>query len=241
MFMLSLHFSFINFLIDKIYKIIYDLAMKKTNKQEFAYQVIRSRITEGKYVQGQRLVFDTLGKELNLSPIPIREAIRRLEAEGIVTIKAYSGAVVSFIDENEYFEVLNTLAVLEGYAVALSRTLTTKKQIETLQNINSQINDSLQKFDFNGYIKLNKEFHLYSIKHCPNTSLRHLIVQLWEKLDTIRRLKPMYFPTRAPEAISEHETIISLLAGEKSLTEVEQFVRDHHMAATKDLHKKSDS
>ncbi|MFJ7726907.1 GntR family transcriptional regulator [Neobacillus sp. NPDC097160] len=208
--------------------------MKKDSKQEIAYQVIRSRITEGSYVQGQRLVIDTLGKELNLSAIPIREAIRRLEAEGLVTIKAYSGAVVSFIDENEYFEVLSTLAVLEGYAVTLSKASITDEQINKLQEINSQIKEALQKFDFNGYIKLNKEFHLYSIKNCPNKSLFNLIEQMWQKLDTIRRLKPMYFPIRAIEAIDEHETIISLLAGNDSTLEIEQFVRQHHIAAIND-------
>ncbi|MFK9094581.1 GntR family transcriptional regulator [Bacillus salipaludis] len=213
--------------------------MKKDSKQEIAYQVIRSRITEGIYVQGQRLVIDTLGKELNLSAIPIREAIRRLEAEGLVTIKAYSGAVVSFIDENEYFEVLSTLAVLEGYAVTLSKSSINHEQINKLQEINSQIKEALQKFDFNGYIKLNKEFHLYSIKNCPNKSLFNLIEQMWQKLDTIRRLKPMYFPIRAIEAIGEHETIISLLAGNDSTLEIEQFVRQHHIAAINDAEKNS--
>lgn len=211
--------------------------MKKDSKQEIAYQVIRSRITEGIYVQGQRLVIDTLGKELNLSAIPIREAIRRLEAEGLVTIKAYSGAVVSFIDENEYFEVLSTLAVLEGYAVTLSKSTINDEQIKKLQEINLQIKEALQRFDFNGYIKLNKEFHLYTIKNCPNKSLFHLIEQMWEKLDTIRRLKPMYFPSRAIEAISEHETIISLLVRTDSAHEIEQFIRQHHISAINDAEK----
>lgn len=209
--------------------------MKKDNKQEIAYQVIRSRILEGFYVQGQRLVIDTLGKELSLSPIPIREAIRRLEAEGLITIKAYSGAVVSFVDENEYFEVLSTLAVLEGYAVALSNTKVLNEHIIRLQEINFKIKEALEQFDFIGYIKLNKEFHLTSIKNCPNKALYTLIEQMWEKLDTIRRLKPMYFPTRAIDAISEHDTIISLLTSKKKSEEIEQFVRQHHIAAIKDF------
>ncbi|MDQ6599088.1 GntR family transcriptional regulator [Bacillus salipaludis] len=211
--------------------------MKKDNKQEIAYKVIRSRILEGFYVQGQRLVIDTLGKELSLSPIPIREAIRRLEAEGLVNVKAYSGAVVSFIDENEYFEVLSTLSVLEGYAVSIGSNFVSNDQIKKLQEINIQIKEALENFNFNEYIKLNKEFHLQSINNCPNKSLYSLIEQTWEKLDTIRRLKPMYFPTRAIEAISEHNTIISLLKTKKSSQEIELFVRQHHVAAIKDFTK----
>ncbi|OCA81629.1 hypothetical protein A8F94_22450 [Bacillus sp. FJAT-27225] len=211
--------------------------MKKDNKQEQAYQFIRTRILNGVYVPGQRLVIDTLGKELSLSPIPIREAIRRLEAEGLVTMKAYSGAIVSHIDENEYYEVLSTLAVLEGYAVSLSASSITTDQLEKLQELNNQIKDSLQRFDFNGYIQRNKEFHLQTIRGCPNQSLVALIQQMWEKLDTIRRLKPMYFPTRAVDAIQEHEEIISLLSAGKNQIEIEQFVRYHHIAAIQDADK----
>jgi DNA-binding GntR family transcriptional regulator len=215
--------------------------MKKDNKQEIAYQFIRSRILEGIYVQGQRLVIDTLGKELALSPIPIREAIRRLEAEGFLTIKAYSGAVVSFINENEYFEVLSTLAVLEGYAASISSTIISDEQIRKLHAINSQIKDALNQFDFHSFIKLNKEFHLNTIIDCPNKSLFKLIEQMWEKLDTIRRLRPMYFPTRAIEASSEHETIIALLTHKESSYEIEQFIRQHHLTAIKDTAQNSDT
>ncbi|WHY59671.1 GntR family transcriptional regulator [Cytobacillus firmus] len=208
--------------------------MKKDNKQEIAYKFIRSRILEGTYVQGQRLVFDTIGKELSLSPIPIREAIRRLEAEGLVTIKAYSGAVVSTINETEYYEVLSTLAILEGYAVSLSKAHVSDEQLKILHEINNSISEALKQFDFNGYIQLNKEFHLQTIKNCPNKSLYTMIKHMWEKLDAIRRLKPMYFPVRAIEAISEHETIISYLQNSVTGEEIERFVRKHHMAALKD-------
>ncbi|MEH7113225.1 GntR family transcriptional regulator [Neobacillus niacini] len=213
--------------------------MKKDNKQEIAYKFIRSHILEGFYAPGQRLVIDTLGKELALSAIPIREAIRRLEAEGLVTIKAHSGAVVSFIDENEYSEVLSTLAVLEGYAVTISSPNVSDEQITKLYDINAQIRDALNQFDFHRFIKLNKEFHLYTISQCTNKSLYKLIEQSWEKLDTIRRLKPMYFPVRANQAISEHEKIITLLTSDHPSQEIEQFIRQHHISAIKDNYQNS--
>lgn len=207
--------------------------MKKDNKQEIAYQFIRNRILEGIYVQGQRLVIDTIGKELSLSSIPVREAIRRLEAEGMVTIKAYSGAIVSTINENEYYEVLSSLAVLEGYAISLSLPFYTEAQIKDLQNFNSQIAEALRQYNFLGYIQLNKEFHLLSIKNCPNKTMHALIENMWNKLDTIRRLKPMYFPERAVEAINEHDAIIEMITKRSAPIEIEQFVREHHVAAIK--------
>ena len=54
----------------------------KKNKHEQAYSIIRERIFNGTYVPGYRLVIDGLARELGISPVPIREAIRRLEAEG---------------------------------------------------------------------------------------------------------------------------------------------------------------
>jgi DNA-binding GntR family transcriptional regulator len=207
--------------------------MKKDSKQQIAYQFIRNRILEGTYVQGQRIVIDTIGKELQLSPIPVREAIRRLEAEGLVTIKAYSGAIVSFVNENEYYEVLSTLSVLEGYAVSISLPFITEKQIEELSVINSQILEALKQYNFLDYIELNKKFHLHTIVNCPNKTIYTLIGTLWNKLDTIRRLKPLYFPTRAMEAIKEHEDIIHGLENKVSPAEVEVLVREHHIASIK--------
>src|SRR5205807_4066615 len=76
----------------------------KKNKHEQAYSIIRERIFNGTYVPGYRLVIDGLARELGISPVPIREAIRLLEAEGWVEYRPNAGAQVAAADANKYEE-----------------------------------------------------------------------------------------------------------------------------------------
>jgi biotin operon repressor len=71
----------------------------QVSKHERAYQLIRSRIIDGSYTPGHRLIIDALAGELGISQVPIREAIRRLEAEGRVVYRHNSGARVAPTDE----------------------------------------------------------------------------------------------------------------------------------------------
>lgn len=204
--------------------------MKKIDsKQQLAYNYIRSRIMEGIYAPGERIIIDQIGRELSLSSIPIREAIHRLKAEDLLMIKRFSGAVVSFIDENEYLEILTTLAVLEGFAATISFPLYPPGEIDKLQQINDQMKQALEDFNFHNYIILNKQFHIMSVSFCSNKYILAKISSMWEKLDTIRRMSPKYFPNRAKESVKEHDIIISLLNGEKPSEDIEQYIRNHHL------------
>lgn len=205
---------------------------KKNSKQQIAYEFIRSKILEGIYSQGQRIIIDQLAKELSLSKIPIREAISRLEAEGFVTLNPYSGPTVVCIEENQYEEILSTLAVLDSYAAAISIPLYPKDQIKNLHEVNQKMKQALEDFDFFNFVSLNKEFHLLTVKYCPNKYLLNEIEKLWERLDTIRRMRPVYFSIRAKEVIGEHERIISIFENENEDNfKTQQYIQEHHLKA----------
>ena len=91
-----------------------------TNKHELAYRLIRERIEAAVYQPGQRLVIDALARDLNMSQVPIREAIRRLQAEGWITYRHNSGPEVANIGVEQWQATMEVLAVLEGYATALA-------------------------------------------------------------------------------------------------------------------------
>jgi len=110
-----------------LYEIIYDLNMKGIiSKQKMAYELIRERILDGTYSPGTRIVLDAVAKEIGTSSIPVREAIRRLEADGLIEYQAFTGARVAPMDETAYVQSLNVLAVLEGYATVLSASRLTE-------------------------------------------------------------------------------------------------------------------
>lgn len=68
-------------------------ATEAKSKQQIAYNYLKEGIDRGLYAPKQRLVIDTLARELSISPVPVREAIRRLEAEGLVIFSKNSGAI----------------------------------------------------------------------------------------------------------------------------------------------------
>src|SRR5690606_4762223 len=95
--------------------------MKGTiSKQKMAYELIRERILDGTYPPGTRIVLDAVAREIGTSTIPVREAIRRLEADELIEYQPFAGARVAPMDETAYVQSLSVLAVLEGYATALS-------------------------------------------------------------------------------------------------------------------------
>ena len=91
------------------------------SKSQLAYEHLRERITRGAYGPGYRLVLDQLARELRMSVVPVREAIRRLEAEGVVTFERNVGARVAAIDPVDYQDACQALAIVEGGAVALAQ------------------------------------------------------------------------------------------------------------------------
>ena len=201
----------------------------KANKQKQAYEFLRGKILSGEYGPGYRLVIDQVSKQLGISKIPVREAIRQLEADGLIQYKPYSGAVVSNINEREYLEVISVLAVLEGYATALSSREITEEALEKLRDLNRQMEQSVKEFEFERFGALNRQFHKVIYDCCSNRYLAETTVQMWEQLDRIRRSVFIFVPKRAVESIQEHEHIIRLLKDKAPFHEIEQYVRAHKL------------
>ncbi len=88
------------------------------NKQERTYTVLRDRIHSGAFAPRARLNIDGLARELGVSAIPVREALRRLEAEGWVKFQPNVGAIVAPVDTTAWEQQMVAVAILEGAATA---------------------------------------------------------------------------------------------------------------------------
>jgi DNA-binding GntR family transcriptional regulator len=207
------------------------------NKKQFAYEIIRERILDGTYVAGYRLVIDRLSKEFGLSSIPVREALRSLESDGLVEFKTFTGPQVRFVNETEYIEKISVLAALEGLATALSSANFPKKNLHELEKINQNMTQALENFDLQLFSELNREFHATIYKHCDNSYLVDQIKNIWESLGAIKGTKTglsfRLSPQRCRVSIEEHQVIIKFLAEEASLSKIEAFVREHKMSAVR--------
>ncbi len=199
----------------------------KISKQEFAYRTVRERILDGTYSPGYRLIISQLAREFSTSAIPIREALRQLEAEKLIEYKQFSGAVVTPVDERQYVETLKVFAVLLGFATALSLKNFPVKQIRELESLNRQMQQALEDFDFHRFGRLNRMFHELSIRYCENQYLLKTIEEIQNRIDSIRLTGSTFFGVRARESVQEHEMIISFFREKATPAEVEQFVKNH--------------
>jgi DNA-binding GntR family transcriptional regulator len=205
------------------------MAKRGISKQERTYAILRSRILDGTYGPGHRLVIDAVARELDVSPMPVREAVRRLEAEGWVVYRANQGAQIAPIDETSWSEVMTTLAVLEGFATALAAPHVEEADIERLRAINAQMLEALDDLDVMRVSERNEDLHDLIYDRCPNSYLRRQIEATLERLSTLRSTIFVYIPARGRVSVGEHEELISMIEQRKSARAIERFAREHKL------------
>ena len=124
-----------------------ETATGAASKSQLAYAAVKARIVDGTYSPGYRLVLGAIAKDLGVSVVPVREAIRRLEAEDLVTFERNVGATVAGIDPTEYLYTMQTLSIVEGAATALSAPLIGPADVARARAVNADMRDCLQHFD----------------------------------------------------------------------------------------------
>jgi len=209
--------------------ILDDASPGALSKSAIAYEVIRAGISDGTYPPGSRLVIDQLSRDLAVSAVPIREAIRRLEAGGYVTFQKNLGATVATIEAEAYGESMETLAVLEGAATALAATRLDAVARARARALNASMRESLERLDPVQFTTGNHDLHRVIYTACPNTHLFTLIEREWDRLTTIRRSTFAFIPERAREAVAEHDELLDMLDAGASPEKIEHFARAHRM------------
>ena len=200
------------------------------SKSQHAYDVIKSRILDGQYSHGYRLVLDRLARELEISVVPVREAIRRLEAEQFIHFERNVGARVSGINPVEYQHAMQTLAIVEGAATALSMPLLGAAELAHAGEVNERMRTSLAQFDPVMFTRLNREFHQTLYAPCPNPTLVDVVERQWARLSSIRDSTFVFVPGRAHESVVEHSTILDLIESGADALDLELAARNHRLA-----------
>jgi DNA-binding GntR family transcriptional regulator len=201
------------------------------SKAERAYRLIRDRIVDGTYAPGYRLVLDQVAKELAVSPLPVREAIRRLEAEGYVEFRHNVGAQVARIDSAEYGETMRALALLEGAATGLAAQHLTEQDLRRAQEVNDAIRACLATaaFDTLEFTRLNNTFHEILCAACPNPHLRGLLEREWSRLNVVRRAAFSPVPGLAERSMDDHDHLLQLILAAAPEAEIERAAREHKL------------
>ena len=205
-------------------------ATRAGSKSEQAYGAIKTRIVEGTYTPGYRLVLAKIAEDLGVSVVPVREAIRRLEAEGLVKFERNVGATVSGIDPIEYLYTMQTLSIVEGAATALSAPLISAADVARARAVNQEMRDCLEHFDPVRFTRLNQDFHSVLFERCPNPHILDLVHRGWNRLASLRSSTFRFVPGRALESVEEHEALLKLIETNADPDTIEQAARRHRSA-----------
>ncbi|MFE6236797.1 GntR family transcriptional regulator [Cellulosimicrobium sp. NPDC057862] len=202
-------------------------AVAGVSKAQRAYRWIRERILAHDYTPGYRLVLATVAAELDMSVVPVREAVRRLEAEGLVTFERNVGARVAMLDDTAYRHAMETIAVVESAATALASRHLSASDLRRARALNDVMVGGLDRFDPRSFSALNQEFHHVLYAACPNPRMLAIVEAEWARLGRLRDSIFAFVPGRARDSVREHAEILALVEARAPVAEIEQAVRRH--------------
>lgn len=155
--------------------------------RDWVFQVLRAAIVRGVLPGGMPLKQDEISLALNVSHIPVREAFRQLEAQGLVRIYPNRGAVVTELSPEEIHDIIEVRAILEMGALHRAITYMTDDTIKTARAI---LDEAIKVSEPNKLEELNLLFHFTLYEPANNKSLYNLIDQMHANLD--RYIRPYY-------------------------------------------------
>lgn len=200
------------------------------SKSQVAYHWIKERITNQEFTPGYRLVLATIAGELDMSVVPVREAVRQLEAEGLVSFERNVGARVSMVDDTQYRFAMQAISVVESAATALASRNLTADDLRRARAVNDVMTGSLDRFDPRTFSALNQEFHHILYSKCANPRLLEIVEAEWARLGHMRDSIFAFVPGRAEQSVREHEDIVGLIERGAPLGQIEDAVRRHRNA-----------
>ncbi|HIU26727.1 MAG TPA: GntR family transcriptional regulator [Candidatus Copromorpha excrementigallinarum] len=178
--------------------------------REMVYEELKMQILTGAIVPGTRMMEVELAEEMGVSRTPIREAIRKLEKEGLVTIEPRRGAYASQISTEDMVEILEVRQNMEGLAAYFAASRMKPEQLEELKAVSANYNKAVAAGDMQSMIDNDTKFHHIIVESCNNKILVSMIEQLQE---LVLRFRYIYYDNfrRAENMPEEHRAILEAI------------------------------
>ena len=193
--------------------------------RDVVFNTLRQAILRGELKPGERLMEIQLANKLGVSRTPIREAIRKLELEGLVLMIPRKGAEVADISEKSLRDVLEVRKALEELAVQLACDKITKEEIEDLKKAAEDFKKILKSRDITEIAEADVRFHDIIFMATDNQKLVQLLNNLREQM---YRFRVEYLKNEEvhPQLIAEHEKIIEHIM-ERDKVKASAIVSEH--------------
>lgn len=185
------------------------LTLKKTDDlktHQWVYQLLRNNLMCGRIEPGKPLTIRGLAEILQVSPMPVREALHRLACEGAVEVKNNRRVIVPLMTAEKFSELCDLRILLETHAAEGALPYINEKDIATLEQIDARIDEAVERDEVDDISLYNQEFHRYLYSANPFQISVPLIESLWLQLGpfsriAISRLEKVYLVDRHVEAI----------------------------------------
>jgi DNA-binding GntR family transcriptional regulator len=181
-------------------------------KSEYAYQELRRRILNDQIAPGERLLLRPLADELGLSVMPVRDALRMLEGDGLVTLESHRGATVTEIPKDTVLQTIGMRMWLEVLAVKEATPRHTDASLAVVERWLGEAEKAMKAQDGLEYTRANRGLH-EAIEAPAPEPVKALVRDLWERLWQTRRRVALFVmqPQLMPEAQREHEAIVAAM------------------------------
>jgi DNA-binding GntR family transcriptional regulator len=185
-------------------------AGRRSLSQEVA-ALIKKQMVDGVLNPGDRIVETKLAKELGLSQTPIREAIRQLSGEGIITIVPNKGPVVQTLTQKDIFEIYSIRAVLEGLAMRMATQVASAEEIEAVQRIHERMVRKLHDDSVTSLLRDSAHLHASIVALSKHSRLIATYESVSFQISLVNRILARV-STKQKE-VDQHRELVEALAG----------------------------
>lgn len=200
-------------------------------KQEFVYHTLRDAIVRCELRPGERLIIDDLARRLDVSIIPVREALQQLQAEALVVNVPHVGATVAPVTRESIDDVFTVLEGLETVATRLAAERASDEDVQALDRLVAEMDAAVESGRYERWADLNSRFHLM-IGTLPGLPLlRDMTARVLDRWDRVRRFyyNGVLVP-RVVQAQREHHAIMAAMRA-RDAAELETRIREHNRRA----------
>jgi DNA-binding GntR family transcriptional regulator len=221
------HYSkFQEFLKDNFFAVENHSILNIKSLKEQVYEYLREQMRRGRLLPGSAIAMEETSKKLGVSKTPLRDALLQLEMEGFVTILPRRGVVVNSLsiqDIRDYYEIIGAL---ESTALLLAFDRLEDKDMAYLERMNAEMNEAIDRDDFDLYYEKNLNFHNVFLNLCGNRNLVKIAVTLKKRLYDFPR-QPGFVKEWEVASIGEHRELVGFIKA-KNKKEAVNFIRDVH-------------
>jgi DNA-binding GntR family transcriptional regulator len=196
-------------------------------------EALRERILRGDYPDGEPLRQDALAEELGVSRIPVREALRQLEAEGLVTFSPHRGAVVSSLSLDEIDELFELRAAIECDLLSRAIPNMSREQLDRATEVLDEFEDALSAGEATRWGPLNWHFHAALYAPANRNFTMGVLQKLHQHSDRYFRMQVLLAHGGA-KANEEHRAIAAAVS-EKNVSLANALMRAHILDAGRSL------